>query len=107
VSVTAYHSLYGSEDVNLSASVPSSLSCSIVIVYRPDRQYESAATAHRQVTVPCGTIRGELALWRASSRHNLVSGRSIRIRTMMQLCASAAKLRGGGPNLRFGFGSQE
>src|SRR3981081_3509712 len=54
VSVTAYHSLYGSEDVNLSASVPSSLSCSVTIVYRADRQYESATTAYRQVAIRAG-----------------------------------------------------
>src|SRR6266550_4498238 len=49
-----------------------------------------------------GTIRGELAIWRRSSRHNLVFGGSIGIRTMMQPCASAAKLRGGGPILVWG-----
>ena len=38
-----------------------------------------------------------------SSRHNLIFDRSIGIRTMMHLRASAAKLRGGGPNLRFGL----
>ena len=53
-----------------------------------------------------GTIRGELAIWRRSSRHNLVFGGSIGIRTMMQPCASAAKLRGGGPILRNGFEGQ-
>ena len=31
------------------------------------------------------------------SRHNLVFGRSVRIGTMMQSCASAARLRGAGP----------
>ena len=36
--------------------------------------------------------------WGASSRHKLVFGRSVRILTMMQSCASAAKLRGGGPH---------
>ena len=34
----------------------------------------------------------------ASSRHKLVFGRSVWILTMMQSCASAAKLRGGGPH---------
>jgi SRSO17 transposase len=53
-----------------------------------------------------GTIRGELAIWRRSSRHNLVFGGSIGIRTMMQPCASAAKLRGGGPILRNGLEGQ-
>jgi hypothetical protein len=42
-------------------------------------------------------IRGELAIWGASSRRTLVFGRSVRILTMMQSCASAAKLRAAGP----------
>ena len=37
-----------------------------------------------------------------ASRHKLVFGRSVRIGTMMQSCASAAKLRGGGPILNRG-----
>ena len=37
------------------------------------------------------------------SRHTLVFGRSVRILTMMQSCASAAKLLGGGPILETGF----
>jgi hypothetical protein len=48
------------------------------------------------------TIRGELAIGRGSSRHNLVFGRSRGGLTMMQSCASAAKLRGGGPILENG-----
>src|SRR3954451_2310802 len=48
------------------------------------------------------TIRGELAIGRRSSRHNLVFGRSRGGQTMMQSCASAAKLRGGGPILENG-----
>src|SRR3954462_2927887 len=48
------------------------------------------------------TIRGELASGRGPSRHNLVFGRSRGGLTMMQSCASAAKLRGGGPILRNG-----
>src|SRR3981081_478271 len=55
VSVTAYHSLYGSEDVNLSASA---LSCSVTIVYRADRQYESATPAYRQVAIRAGRSEG-------------------------------------------------
>ena len=35
--------------------------------------------------------------WGASSRRTLVFGRSVRILTMMQSCASAAKLRAAGP----------
>ena len=35
--------------------------------------------------------------WGASSRRTLVSGRSVWILTMMQSCASAAKLRAAGP----------
>jgi hypothetical protein len=37
-----------------------------------------------------------------TSRHKLVFGRSVRIGTMMQSCASAAKLRDGGPILNRG-----
>jgi hypothetical protein len=44
-------------------------------------------------------IRGELAIRRETSRHTLVFGGSIRIQTMMQSCASAAKLRDGRPIL--------
>src|SRR5215218_7443977 len=40
---------------------------------------------------------------RGSSRRNLVSGGPLGARTMMQPCASAAKLRGGGSNLNSGF----
>src|SRR3954452_18190308 len=39
----------------------------------------------------------------AASRHELVCGRSKRTRTMMQSCASAAKLQGGGPSLPCGI----
>src|SRR3954468_15577469 len=45
---------------------------------------------------------GELAIGRGSSRHNLVFGRSRGSLIMMQSCASAAKLRGGGPILENG-----
>src|SRR5215216_6602841 len=48
-------------------------------------------------------IRGEFAIGRGSSRRELVSGRPRGARTMMQPCASAAKLRGGGSNLNSGF----
>src|SRR3954447_14326698 len=48
------------------------------------------------------TIRGELAIGRGSSRHNLAFGRPTGSLTMMQSCASAAKLRGGGPILENG-----
>src|SRR5215208_4440648 len=41
----------------------------------------------------------------AASRHELVCGRSKRTRTMMQSCASAAKLQGGGPSLPCGIES--
>ena len=41
--------------------------------------------------------------WGAFSRRPLVCGRSDRILTMMQSCASAAKLRGGGPILSVGI----
>jgi putative transposase len=42
-------------------------------------------------------------LARDGSRHELVFGRSKWARTMMQPCASAAKLRGGGPSLTHGI----
>jgi hypothetical protein len=48
----------------------------------------------------CVTIGGELAIaGRGSSRRELVCGRPAWGRTMMQPCASAAKLRGDGPIL--------
>ena len=42
-------------------------------------------------------IRGELAIWGVCSRRKLVFGRLVEILTMMQSCASAAKLRAAGP----------
>ena len=48
------------------------------------------------------TIRGEPALGRDQSRHNLVFG-GCKNPTMMQPCASAAKLRSGGPILPLGM----
>src|SRR3982750_4573052 len=50
-------------------------------------------------------IRGEFAIGRGSSRRELVSGGPHGARTMMQPCASAAKLRGGGSNLNSGSGA--
>src|SRR3954466_4619780 len=47
--------------------------------------------------------RGARHRARGSSRRELVSGRPRGARTMMQPCASAAKLRGGGSNLNSGF----
>jgi hypothetical protein len=41
--------------------------------------------------------RGELAIEHVSSRHELVFGQTLWVRTMMQSCASAAKLRAAGP----------
>src|SRR3954465_9914681 len=55
----------------------------------------SAKAEHRR-------SEGELAIGRGSSRHNLVFGRSRGSLIMMQSCASAAKLRGGGPILENG-----
>ena len=50
------------------------------------------------------TTRGELACGRGFfSRHNLVFGGSVWITAMMQPCASAAKLQGGGPILESGI----
>src|SRR3954465_9614360 len=50
-------------------------------------------------------IRGEFAIGRGLSRRELVSGGPRGARTMMQPCASAAKLRGGGSNLNSGSGA--
>src|SRR3954465_6699018 len=50
-------------------------------------------------------IRGEFPIGRGSSRRELVSGGPRGARTMMQPCASAAKLRGGGSNLNSGSGA--
>jgi transposase-like protein len=47
--------------------------------------------------------RGARHRARGSSRRDLVSGGPLGARTMMQPCASAAKLRGGGSNLNSGF----
>src|SRR5262249_61054683 len=56
----------------------------------------------RDLMLPITTIpRGACHQARAS-RRKLVFVRSVRIATMMQSCASAAKLRGGGPILRRG-----
>src|SRR4029450_2565987 len=60
---------------------------------------DSSTVARRK---RASTIRGELAIGRGSSRHNLVFGRARGGLTMRQSCASAAKLRGGGPILRNG-----
>ena len=42
-------------------------------------------------------IRGELAIGAQASRHELEFGRSVWTLTLMQTCASAAKLRAAGP----------
>ena len=47
--------------------------------------------------------RGGACLWWRSSHHNLVFGGPLGIRTMMQSCASAARLLGGGPILSQGI----
>jgi hypothetical protein len=60
----------------------------------------------RRLTTPVKCLRNDPRGARhcgASSRRELVFGRSIRILTMMQSCASAAKLRGGGPILPDGI----
>jgi Transposase DDE domain group 1 len=51
------------------------------------------------------TIRGEPAIGRAHRATRLYSVDPCRIRTMMQPCASAARLRGGGPILYLGSAS--
>ncbi len=47
-------------------------------------------------------IRGELAIRRGQRATNLYSVGRVLAQTMMQLCASATKLRGGGPILQGG-----
>jgi hypothetical protein len=51
-------------------------------------------------------IRGELAIGARISRRTLVFGRSFWILTMMQSCASAAKLRAAGPFSRSASGAR-
>ena len=51
----------------------------------------------------CLKSEGSSPLGRISSRRKLVFGRSVWILTMMQSCASAAKLRGDGPILAVGI----
>jgi hypothetical protein len=58
----------------------------------------SLSAVRQTKTVPRGARHQ-----RRRSRHNLVFGRSVRIGTMMQSYASAAKLRGGGPILHSGL----
>ena len=43
--------------------------------------------------------------WATFSGHRLVCGRTVWILTMMQSCASVAKLPGGGPILLVGIGA--
>src|SRR5262249_17365767 len=66
------------------------------------REHSGRLVGSRDLMLPITTIpRGARHQARAS-RRKLVFGRSVRIATMMQSCASAAKLRGGGPILRRG-----
>src|ERR1700752_5424159 len=51
----------------------------------------------RRTTLVRGLIRGELAIGAQLCATKLVCGRSVWILTMMQSCASAAKLRAAGP----------
>src|SRR5262245_18175927 len=63
------------------------------------REHSGRLVGSRDLMLPITTIpRGARHQARAS-RRKLVFGRSVRIATMMQSCASAAKLRGGGPIL--------
>src|SRR5829696_7099876 len=63
----------------------------------------SFSIRHRIAAARGMTTGGELATGRHSSRHKLVCGRSLRIGTMMQPCASAAKFRSGGSILHSGL----
>jgi hypothetical protein len=58
--------------------------------YRPDLFLR--LSVGKTTTIPRGAHHQA-----RTSRHKLVFGRSVRIATLMQSCASAAKLRGGGP----------
>src|ERR1700737_3224611 len=93
------HSLYGSVDVKLCIlnAAPFVLEGSgDPSTGRRRWTYTSqTATACRGIKTQYGTIWGSSPSGVESSRHNLVFGGSIWIRTMMQPCASAAKLRGG------------
>jgi len=65
---------------------------------------ERASSAKvRRLTTPVKCLRKDprgARHWGAISRHKLLFGRSVRILTMMQSCASAAKLRAAGPFFR-------
>src|SRR5919206_2438326 len=64
----------------------------------------SHSLAHGSLAaVWCTRIRGELATGCRSSHHKLVFGRPMWVRTMMQPCASAAKVRSGGSILHHGL----
>jgi hypothetical protein len=56
----------------------------------------------RSPKIVLDVIRGGARQRARKSRHSLVFGRSARIGAMMQSCASAAKLRGGGSILHSG-----
>ena len=58
---------------------------------------ETGSMKLRRRTTLAGLIRGELAIGAQLRATKLVCGRSVWILTMMQSCASAAKLRAAGP----------
>src|SRR6267143_628106 len=64
---------------------------------RPSRRVFSSSVSATE-TIP----RGSSPSCAQIARHELVFGRSVRIATTMQSCASAAKLREGGPILNRG-----
>ena len=59
----------------------------------------------RRTTLVPVLIRGELAIGAQLRATKLVCGRSVWILTMMQSCASAAKLRAAGPFSPSAFGA--
>jgi hypothetical protein len=71
------------------------------LVVKPDDAYcvFSRCWVSVLAKAQCRTIRGELASGRERSRYTLVFGRSAWTSTMMQSCASAAKLPDGRPIL--------
>jgi hypothetical protein len=78
-------------------------------VKRPRSVLPRAPASRRYAPQPrlggWAAIRGKPAIGREGSRRELVSGGPAWVRTMMQPCASAARLRGGGPILDRGPGT--
>ena len=72
------------------------------VASRPSRSDLPLTVASTAADLPTTTIPRGARHQARRSRCKLVFGRPVRIATMMQSCASAAKLRGGGPILNRG-----